>query len=397
MDSPVMQPSISLGATKELAQPDFDDPIKMDIRSLDTMLRYCLANNVDDLFLLVGAPWAVMWSEQVRLVGQRELYREELEQLLVSMTGNDNAALELRRASDVDFTYSMRLERGRSVRFRCNATACLGPQGQPGLELVMRPTGKIPPRLSDMGLPSVIANATMPKSGIVLICGPTGSGKTTLLDSILHEQAIHPDGRHILTFYAPIETDLNAIPGRTGLIAQSEIGRPGFGAHLVTFEAAVRNSLRRHPNVIVFGEARDRETIEGAILASQTGHTTYTTTHTSSVHMAIPRMADSFSGSDRVRITNALIDNGRLIVHQRLLKTPSGVGRAPVRSALVLTQDIRSELLRTSIDHLPAAMYRATNELGVGLLDDAIRQFNAGKIHEDELASLEAELKAEAF
>ncbi|CAM5368443.1 hypothetical protein SSTU70S_05718 [Stutzerimonas stutzeri] len=84
MDSPVMQPSISLGATKQLAQPDFDDPIKMDIRSLDTMLRYCLANNVDDLFLLVGAPWAVMWSEQVRLVGQRELYREELEQLLVT-------------------------------------------------------------------------------------------------------------------------------------------------------------------------------------------------------------------------------------------------------------------------------------------------------------------------
>lgn len=253
----------------------------------------------------------------------------------------------------------------------------------------------IPRNQPDIPDTHYIKRACMPKSGIVLICGPTGSGKTTLLDGILREQATHPDGRHIITYYAPIENDLNNIPGITGLISQCEIGRQGYGAHLQSFPDAVRNSLRRHPHVIVFGEARDPETIEGAVLASMTGHATYTTTHTSNVHMAIPRMADSFSGGDRVRITNALIDNTRLIVHQRLLKRPDGVGRAPVRSALVVTQDIRHELLRTRTDLLPAAIMEATIAHGIGLLEDAQTQFKRGLIHEDELLALEMELKME--
>lgn len=399
MDSVIKKPreTHNLSATKELSPLCFTDPPKIDLEALNLMLRYCLENKVDDLLLLVGSPWAVMWSDKVVFRGQRALYAQELEQLVIEMTGNPNAALDLMRATDIDFSYTLRLDRGRFSKFRCNATACLGPNGQHGLEIVMRPTGKVPPTMDELGLPSYIQDAALPKSGIVLVCGPTGSGKTTLLDAIMRAQATHPDGRHIITYYAPVENDLNVIPNRTGLIAQCEIGRPGYGAHLTSFSDAVRNSLRRHPHVIAYGEARDKETIEGAVLSSMTGHTTYTTTHTSNVHMSISRMADMFTGADRVRITNALIDNTRLIVHQRLLKRPGGIGRSPVRSALVLTQDIRAELLRTAIDRLPAAIYTATNECGIGLLADGIRQFEAGNISEEELIGLKAELEAEVL
>ncbi|WP_326430290.1 ATPase, T2SS/T4P/T4SS family (plasmid) [Stutzerimonas frequens] len=393
---PVEQSSV-LSASKELAKPDFRDPVKLSMEALTQMLTYTLENKADDLILLVGNPWAVIWSEQVRLVGERELYMEEMEQLLIEMTSNPNAALDLSRAQDLDFTFPLRIGRGKAVRFRCNATPCLGPNGQRGMELVMRPTGKVPPTMVELGLPDYIINAAMPKQGLVLICGPTGSGKTTLLDSIMRAQATHPLGRHILTYYAPIENDLNIIPGRTGLIAQSEIGRPGYGAHLQAFSEATRNSLRRHPMVIAYGEARDRETIEGAVLSAMTGHATYTTTHTSNVHMAIPRMADSFKGPDRVRITNGLIDNTRLIVHQRLVRRPNGIGRAPVRSALALTQDIRSELLRTRIDLLPSALFDAVRSCGIGLLEDATAQYEVGNIHEDELYAIEAEMKSEVL
>lgn len=386
-----------LGATKQLPSPTFEEPVKLTLESLDKMLGFVLENGVDDLILLAGNPWAVIWSDEIKIPGQRALYVEELEQLLVEMTGNPNAHIDLSRAKDIDFTYSLRAIRGRNVRFRCNATPCLGPNGQRGLEIVMRPTGKVPPTMVELGVPAYIRDAALPKSGIVLICGPTGSGKTTLLDSIMRAQATHPQGRHILTYYAPIENDLNIIPGKTGLIAQSEVGVPGYGAHLTSFAAATRNSLRRHPMVIGYGEARDKETIEGAVLSAMTGHATYTTTHTSNVHMAISRMADAFSGSDRTRITNGLIDQSRLIVHQRLVRRPSGIGRAPVRSALVLTQDIRSELLRTHIDRLPAAMLDAVNSYGIGLLADAQAQYEAGNIHADELASIEAEMKSEVL
>lgn len=384
-----------LGANKALAQPDFAVPGIMGIDDLNNMLRFCVENGVDDLVLLVGSPWAVMWSERVVMVGDRNLNYTELTELLNDMTSNTNAAIDISRAEPIDFTYTLTYGRGQTVRFRCCATGCLGPRGRPGLEIVMRPSGKVPPTMDELGLPSYIKDAAMPKSGIVLICGPTGSGKTTLLDAILREQATHPDGRHILTYYAPIENDLNVIPGRTGLISQCEIGREGYGAHLRSFPEAVRNSLRRHPNVIAFGEARDPETIEGAVLAAMTGHATYTTTHTSNVHMAIPRMADSFSATDRVRITNSLLDNTRLIVHQRLLKRPDGVGRAPVRSALAVTQDVRHELLKTTTDLIPAVMKELTDSQGIGLLDDAQRQYAAGLIHDDEMLALERELAQE--
>lgn len=383
----------ALGASKQLASPAFDDPVKLSLESLSQMLTYALDNGADDVILLVGNPWAVIWSDEVKLLGKRDLYMEEMEQLLVAMTSNPNAHIDLARAQDLDFTFPLRIGRGKTVRFRCNATGCLGPNGQRGMELVMRPTGKVPPTMEALGVPAYIRDAALPKQGLVLICGPTGSGKTTLLDSIMRAHATHPQGRHILTYYAPIENDLNIIPGRTGLIAQSEIGRQGYGAHLTAFAEATRNSLRRHPMVIGYGEARDPETIEGAVLSAMTGHATYTTTHTSNVHMAIPRMADAFKGADRIRITNGLIDNTRLIVHQRLVRRPDGIGRAPVRSALVLTQDIRSELLRTNIDQLPAAMLDIVNSQGIGLLADAEAQYVAGNIHQDELYAIESELK----
>lgn len=393
-NSAIIKSLSELGANKALPEATFNEPVKLDLASLNQMLGFVLENGADDLLLLAGYPWSVIWSDEVKILGKRQLYVEELEQLLVEMTGNPNAHIDIGRANDIDFTYSLRTIRGRSVRFRCNATACLGPNGQRGIEVVMRPTGKVPPTLQELGVPAYIRDAALPKSGIVLICGPTGSGKTTLMDSMMRAQATHPQGRHILTYYAPIENDLNIIPGRTGLIAQTEIGKPGYGAHLGSFAAATRNSLRRHPMVIAYGEARDQETIEGAVLSAMTGHATYTTTHTSNVHMAISRMADAFSGADRVRVTNGLIDNSRLIVHQRLVRRPSGIGRAPVRSALVLTQDIRSELLRTNIDNVPAAMFEAVRSHGIGLLEDAVAQYEAGEIHEDELAAIESEMKA---
>lgn len=394
-DVEVATEPVKLGATTGLAKPDFFDPGFLTIENLNDMLRYCVDNGVDDLVLLVGSPWSVMWSERVVFMGERPLMHEELCELLNDMTSNSNAAIDIGRGEPVDFTFTLAYDRGKFYRFRCCATGCLGPRGRPGMEIVMRPSGKIPPTMDDLELPDYIKDAALPKSGIVLICGPTGSGKTTLLDAILRAQATHPDGRHILTYYAPIENDLNVIPGRTGLISQCEVGREGYGAHLKSFPEAVRNSLRRHPNVIAFGEARDPETIEGAVLAAMTGHATYTTTHTSNVHMAIPRMADSFSATDRIRITNGLLDNTRLIVHQRLLKRPDGIGRAPVRSALAITQDIRHELLKTTTEMIPAAMLEMTNKHGIGLLDDAQSQYSKGLIHDDEMLALERELRLE--
>lgn len=404
MDSLSAQPSNSLkefstvlSATKLLEMPTFDDPQILTLEEFERILKYCLENKVDDLILMSGNPWSVMWSDRVIRVGKRRRTTSELGRLLNSLLGSENASIDVQsKANPADFAHTLTIDRGVKVRFRVSCTSCLGADGQAGFHFVVRPAGKVPPTMEQLGLPMLIQEASMPASGIVLVTGPTGSGKTTLLDSVMRAQATREDGRHILTFYAPIENDLNVIPGITGIISQCEIGKAGYGADIKSFPEAVSNALRRHPNVVLIGESRDKDTIEGAVTLAMTGHTTYTTAHTSSVHNAVSRMADNFP--DRARITTALVDNLRLIIHQRLVKTPSGIGRAPIRSALVLTQDVRSDLNRlSSIDLIPAAMNEYTKDprVGINLLDDAYAQFEAGKIHEDEVFAVERELKSE--
>jgi Tfp pilus assembly pilus retraction ATPase PilT len=320
---------------------------------------------------------------------------QEMQELLGALVNDPNAALEISRAEPRDFNYIVSRGVQKPIRFRCCATGCLAAGGGDGLEIIFRPTGKDVATLEQLGIESYIIENSQPTSGIVIVTGPTGSGKTTLLDSILRRNLTGFPSKRIITFYAPIENDLNDIPGVTGQVIQSEFGRPGHGAHIKEWDLAVRNMLRRHPDQVVFGEARDRETIEGAVMAAMSAHTTYTTSHTSSTHMTIPRMVDAFPANERIRVTNALIDNTRLIVHQRLLRNKDGHGLVAVRSALVFTQDIRNQLLRSDIDKVPLLIKEATEREGLTLLASAEAQFNLGNIAEVTLSALERELKAE--
>lgn len=393
MDAVVKE--VVVGAQKTLSPFPHPEPEQIEIGFIEKVLAYCVDEGVEDLILMTGEPWSIIWSDRIVKVGKRAVTHGELESLLQMMTSNTNAPIDLARAEPIDFNYVLRVGRGKSIRFRAVATGCLGPNGRVGMEIVIRPTGKSIASMDDLNVPQYIRDHCMPKTGIVLITGPTGSGKSTLLDSILRAQLTSEMARHVVTFFAPIETDLQNIPNRTGIVAQCEIGTRGYGAHLTSFPNAVRNFLRRHPHVVVFGEARDHETIDGAVFASQTGHATYTTTHTSNVHMAIPRMADVFSGSDRVRVMNALIDNTRLIVHQRLVKKPNGIGRTPIISALAINNDMKSELLRTNHDQVAKIIMRMTKEHGIDLWEDAQQKHAQGLIHDDEMVSLRSELSSE--
>lgn len=392
----------TLSASNELPEPDMDQSGGiMTMELLDEILLYCLENKCEDLILMSGRPWAVMWSNRVIIKGAWPITTGQLDELANRMTGNDNASIQIRtQAQPWDGAYTLRhrtrLARGTSVRFRVSITGCLSANGQAGLEFVIRPAGKVPPTLEALGVPQLVIDNCTPESGIVIVTGPTGSGKTTLLDSIVRSLATGESGKHILTYYAPIENDLNQIPGVTGIISQGEVGSPGQGGHLPSFPDAVSNALRRHPHAVVVGEARDRATIEGAVTLAMTGHATYTTTHTSSVEMTMPRMADSFP-QDRERITSALIDNMRLIVHQRLVKTPNEIGRFPIMSILAFPQELRTDLLRLSnLDQLPDALREAQKDprIGLALYDDTLAKFEAGKIHEDAMLAVERELGA---
>src|SRR5262249_186992 len=153
-----------------------------------------------------------------------------------------------------------------------------------------------------------------PRQGIVIITGPTGSGKTTLLAAGNRMLLERPQGcGKMLTYEAPIEYTYDGIKSPRSLVAQTEIPR-----HLPTFAHGIRNSLRRKPEIIVVGESRDRETINAAIEAAQTGHAVYTTTHTTGVAATIQRMLSTYEMNEREERAIALMETLRLIVTQAL-------------------------------------------------------------------------------
>lgn len=388
---------VVIGANKALEAPPFREVEMIQADDLNTMLGYCMDNGVEDLVLLCGMPWAIKWSGRVIIMGQRPLFKEELDSLLRDMTRNTNSSLDIYRCSDADFIYVMKRS-SKKYRFRVNVTAVLDAKGAGrGLHIVIRPANSKVLSFDDLNVHPDIRRAARPQNGIVIVSGPTGSGKTTLLDSILHAQATDPFGKHILVFGAPVEGDLNSIPNKTAIIGQSNVGSESYGHDLKTFKDAVRNCLRRHPDIVYFTEARDRETIEGAVLVSQTGHLCYTTTHTPSVHMTLPRMGDEFGGSERVRVLKNLAENTRCIIHQRLLPTPSGVGRSPVVSFLEFTPDIRAQLMRSPVDDMAEMIFQFTRERGLDLLTDAKNKLADGLISEESYEGVRQELEMDGY
>lgn len=379
-----------------LPAPKFYQPIVVDKQWLDDALTYCIDNKVEDLILLSGEPWSVIWSDQIVRVGDRPLTMSELSDIINYITDNTSASLDITvNATPIDTKYKLQVGRGKYATFRVNATGCLGADGYRGIEIVIRPSSGLPPTLNELNVPDLIKDNICPQSGLVIVSGVTGSGKTTLLGATIRELLTANKGRHVITLEQPIELNFIGLPNQTGIISQCEIGIRGTGANIESFEEGIRNILRRHPHSVLLGEARDRESINGAITIGLTGHTCYTTTHTASTELTLPRLADNYSGQDRVRVLFNLIDNTRLIIHQRLVSTPTGIGRHPIRSALVFTQDVRNRLMRIDdMSRLPFEIGKLMKspEIGIDLLQDTEEQYERGHIAESVIHAVRREL-----
>ena len=400
MDAVVSLPTVvapgvatSLNSTEPLPQLPWPLPAVMNIEFLDSLLRFCFDNKCSDVFLTTGDPVAVMWQKSIRFLETRELEYEELAALLDKMYSDPTASMAVNRGEPLDRAYSIEVDRRKYLRFRVNATAHMA-SGGPGIEITFRGIGDKVESLDALGVEPYIADNCNPSDGLVIVTGVTGTGKSVLLDAMMMKLLLSPQAKRLLTFCAPIEKDLRLIKGRTGQVVQHDIGLPGQGGHVRTWLEAVKNFLRRHPHAVLFGEARDKATIEGVILSCLSGHVTFTTSHASSTHMTIPRMADEF-GADRVRISKALCEQIRLVVTQKLLPKQDGLGLVGIRSALNVTRSMRDELLRSSVDQIPILMKEFTEQDGITLIASAEKQWKLGNISQAQLDAVAEEVKTD--
>jgi len=303
----------------------------------------------------------------------RALDAADMTAFLHKIYGPD-ASARLASGRDLDVSYEIRPDRYSRSRFRVNITAILA-RGRDAAQITMRVMPAEPPRMVDMNIEQQIIDNWAPRQGMVIITGPTGSGKTTLLAGGMRMLLERPHGcGKMLTYEAPIEFTYDAIHSPRSLVSQTEIGR-----HLPDFAAGVRNALRRKPNIILVGEARDRETISAAIEAAQTGHAVYTTTHTTGVASTVRRMISAFDKAERAERAYALMETLRMIVTQALVPKKGG-GRIGVREWMIFPDEVREKLLDKDFEEWTNEIQRMIPFYGQTMNKSATVVFEKGLI-----------------
>jgi len=226
--------------------------------------------------------------------------------------GNEQALTALREQGSCDVSYSLPGE----CRFRVNVFVQRGSHA-----IVMRVVPKNIPTFAELKLPEQLADITNLKNGIVLITGPTGSGKSSTMAAIL-DRINETHAYHIITIEDPVEFMHRH---KRSIIHQRELH-----SDTPSFALALRAALRQAPKVILVGEMRDKETIEIALEAAETGHLVLSTLHTIDASKTVERIVGVFPMAEQHVIRNRLAKSFRYIVSQRLIPAKDGKSRVAV-------------------------------------------------------------------
>jgi twitching motility protein PilT len=239
------------------------------------------------------------------------------------MSNNDHAIGKLERDGSADLSYGV----AGVGRFRVNIFRQRG-----SIAIVMRVIPDAIPGFEALHLPPQLKEIVQLKNGIVLVTGPTGSGKSSTLAAVI-DMMNEEKAYHILTIEDPIEF---LHKHKKATIHQRELH-----SDTPTFALALRGALRQAPKVILVGEMRDRETIEIALEAAETGHLVMSTLHTIDASKTIERIVGAFPLSDQSAIRNRFSKAFRCIVSQRLLPRKDGKGRIAAIEILKSTMRTR--------------------------------------------------------
>jgi twitching motility protein PilU len=319
---------------------------------MQDLLRRTVERAGSDLFVTAGFPPAIKIDGEVRAQAERKLLPEEAA-MMVRVIMNDRQTKEFDATKECNFAIAP-LGVGR---FRVNAFLQQGYVG-----CVIRLVNSTIPSIDNLELPGVLKDLVMQKRGLVLIVGGTGSGKSTTLAAMLGHRNANSRG-HIVTIEDPVEF---VHPSAACVITQREVGVDTDSWH-----AALRNTLRQAPDVILIGEIRDRETLEYAIQFAETGHLVLSTLHANSANQALDRAINLFPGERREQLLMDLSLNLRGLVSQRLVARESGAGRVAATEILLHSPLVQDLIFKGEVVRIKEVMARS-NRLGMKIFDQSL-------------------------
>ena len=290
-----------------------------------------------DLFVTVGAPPCLKVHGKISPVGRQALTHEEVSGIIHGIMREDQRE-EFRTTRECQFAISLE----GVARFRVSAFYQRNSVG-----IVCRRIETQIPTFGELDLPESLAELATVQRGLVFVCGATGTGKSTTLAAMVGYRNNHSPG-HIISVEDPIEY---VHKHRKCLITQREVG-----IDTVSFEMALRNTLRQAPDVIMIGEVRTRESMEHAITFAETGHLCLTTLHANNANQAMDRILHFFPEDRHQQVLLDLSFNLKAIIAQQLIPSVEGDRRHVALEVLFNSPLVQEKIRKGKIDELKPIM-----------------------------------------
>jgi twitching motility protein PilU len=328
--------------------------------NLQPYLKLMSEEQASDMYFTTGAPVSVRIEGSMRPVGKSMLNPGVTKQLAYDL---------LTPAQIKDFEKNLELNLGISYadlgRYRINIYMQRGE-----VSMVIRFISTDIPSIDDLGLPEIYKSIIMRRKGLILVVGATGTGKSTSLASMLNHRNMIESG-HILTIEDPIEF---MFKHEKCIVGQREVG-----LDTLSFDNSLSEAMREAPDVIMIGEARDRQTLEAALRYADTGHLCLTTLHATNANQTLDRMLNFFPSEARNQVLMDLSLNLNAIMAQRLVKTEDG-SRVAAVEVLINTPFI-SKLIRDGDFFEIKEIMAKGGEADIKTFDQSLLElFKAGRI-----------------
>ncbi len=331
---------------------------------IDQYLNILAKKDGSDLYLSTGAPPCAKFQGVLKPLSSETLKPGEIEAIANAIMDE-----EQREAFVRDLEMNLAISIHGVGRFRVNIF-----KQRNEVAIVARNIKTDIPQFDALGLPEVLKDVIMTKRGLVLFVGGTGSGKSTSLAALIDHRN-SSSGGHIITIEDPVEF---VHKHKRSVINQREVG-----VDTRSYKAALKNTLRQAPDVILIGEIRDRETMEHALEFAETGHLAISTLHANNSNQALERIINLFPEERRPQLLMGLSQNLRAFVSQRLLPTVDGKRCAAVE-VLLGTKTIQELILKSRLTEIKEIMEKSEN-LGMQTFDGAIfKLYMEGKVSFDD-------------
>ena len=341
-------------------------------RLMQGLLKKMVAKNGSDLFITAGFPPAIKVDGEIHRATEDPLTPEQ-SAVIVRAIMNDKQAREFDATKECNFAIGPQ----GIGRFRVSAFIQQG-----AVAAVLRQIITKIPTVEELELPDTLKEVAMTKRGLVILVGATGSGKSTSLAAMVGYRNENSRG-HIVTIEDPVEY---VHPHKRCVVTQREVG-----VDTESWFAALKNTLRQAPDVIMIGEIRERETMEYGIQFAETGHLCLATLHANSANQALDRIINFFPEEKRDQLLMDMSLNVQALISQRLLPREGGTGRVAAMEIMLKSPLISDLIFKGEVAKIKEVMAKS-NRLGMKTFDqDLFDLFEAHKIsYEDAMRNADS-------